>query len=186
MRQKYQTELRNLNADLDSLREQLEEETDSKTSIQRTLSRVQNDLQTYKIKFETEGSAKTEELMEGQRRLQTKLMEAEQAVEAAVSKAMSIEKAKARLAGEMEDLVIEIERQQATSNNLQKRQRQFDTTIKEWQSKVSHLQSELDAAQQESRTYSAELYRTKSTYEETTVIIESLKRDNKNLTSIDI
>ena len=184
MRQKFQSEVRNLTVDLDSIREQFEEEQESKSDIQRQLTKSINEISVWKVRFETEGTSRTEELMESQRRLQAKLMEAEQNFEAAQSKTITVEKAKARLAGEMEDLMIEVERQQANSNNLQKRQRQFDVTIKEWQSKVTHLTSELEVCQQESRSYSAELFKIKSVYEETSTTIESLRRENKNLSGM--
>ena len=40
---------------------------------------------------------------------------------------------------------------------------------------------ELENAQKESRSYSAELYRTRSQWEESLSTIETVKRENKNL-----
>lgn len=181
MRQKLQNEIRNLAADMDALREQLEEEQESKSDVQRQLSKANNEVQVWRVKFESEGAARTEELMEQQRRLQNRLSEAESNAEAANSKASSIEKAKARLAGEMEDLMIEVERATTNANNLEKRQRSFDKTVQEWQSKVSSIQVELDNSQKEARGYNAELFRVKSQFEETGDTIESMRRENKNL-----
>jgi myosin heavy chain 6/7 len=70
---------------------------------------------------------------------------------------------------------------QAINAQHEKRQRQFDKLIEEWKRKVSDLQNELDNAQRESRSNAAEAYKFKSQLEETQEVIESLRRDNKNL-----
>ena len=77
--------------------------------------------------------------------------------------------------------MIDVERSSATANNLEKKQRVFDRTIGEWQSKVRDLQVELENAQKESRTCSAELYRTRAQWEDSVNMVESIKRENKNL-----
>lgn len=77
--------------------------------------------------------------------------------------------------------MIDVERSSANANNLEKKQRAFDRTIGEWQSRVKDLQTELENAQKEARSYSAELYRTRAQWEESNSTIESLKRENKNL-----
>lgn len=64
MRQKFQSEVRNLNADVDSVRESLEEEQESKSDLQRQLSKAKNEAQQWRSKYETEGAAKADELEE--------------------------------------------------------------------------------------------------------------------------
>lgn len=64
---------------------------------------------------------------------------------------------------------------------MEKRQRGFDKTIQEWKDKVSELQVELEGAQKEARSYSAELFRVKAQVEESQDSIEALRRENKNL-----
>ena len=68
-----------------------------------------------------------------------------------------------------------------SANTLEKKQRQFDRTIQEWTVKVKELQTEVDSAHNEARSYSAELFRVKAQYEESHETIESLRRENKNL-----
>jgi chromosome segregation ATPase len=51
-----------------------------------------------------------EELEEAKRKLAAKLTEAEEQVEAALVKCNSLEKDKARLQGEVEDLMVDVER----------------------------------------------------------------------------
>ena len=64
MRQKFQSEIRNLSADMDSIREAFEEEQESKSDLQRQLSRAKNELQQWKSKYESEGANRTDELEE--------------------------------------------------------------------------------------------------------------------------
>ncbi len=62
------------------------------------------------------GLARGEELEEAKRKLAAKLTEAEEQVEAALNKCNALEKVKARLQGEVEDLMIDVER--ANSSKL--------------------------------------------------------------------
>ena len=55
MRAKFQGEIRNLSADLDHMREQFEEEQESKSILQRQLGKAQSENQDWKRKFETGG-----------------------------------------------------------------------------------------------------------------------------------
>ncbi len=62
------------------------------------------------------GMARSEELEEAKRKLAAKLTEAEEQVEAALNKCNALEKVKARLQSEVEDLMVDIER--ANSSQL--------------------------------------------------------------------
>ena len=55
-----------------------------------------------------------EELEEAKRKLAAKLGEAEEQVEAAFNKCNALEKVKARLQGEVEDLMVDVERANAS------------------------------------------------------------------------
>ena len=61
---KLQGEVRNLGADLDSAREQLEEEQESKSEVQRQLAKAHAEVQQWRSKFEGEGIGRSEELEE--------------------------------------------------------------------------------------------------------------------------
>jgi chromosome segregation ATPase len=60
--------------------------------------------------------SRSEELEEAKRKLAAKLTEAEEQVEAALNKCNSLEKVKSRLQGEVEDLMVDVER--ANSSKL--------------------------------------------------------------------
>ena len=109
-RQKLASEVRALTADLDAVHEQLEEEAEGRSDLQRLLSKANNEVQQWRSKFEQEGTARADELEESRRKLANKLAEAEQRAEAAILKVAQLEKAKSRLSGELEDLMIDVER----------------------------------------------------------------------------
>ena len=111
MRSKLQGEVRNLQADLDQLREQLEEEQEGRADLQRALTKANNEVSVWRQKFESgEGGVRSEELDDLKRKMNAKLADAESQLEAAQSKCSSLEKAKNRLQGELEDVMIEMER----------------------------------------------------------------------------
>lgn len=60
------------------------------------------------------------------KKLALRLQEAEEAVEAVNSKCSSLEKTKQRLQGEVEDLMMDVERSNAAAAALDKKQRNFD------------------------------------------------------------
>jgi len=98
-------------ADLDQLREQLEEEQEGRSDLQRMLTKANNEMAVWRHKCESgEGGVRSEEMEELKRKMNAKIMELEAQLEASQSKASSMEKAKNRLQGELEDLSIEVER----------------------------------------------------------------------------
>ncbi|XP_031353329.1 myosin heavy chain, muscle isoform X34 [Photinus pyralis] len=172
---------RNLEHDLDNIREQIEEEAEAKADIQRQLSKANADAQLWRSKYESEGVARSEELEEAKRKLQARLAEAEETIEALNQKVVALEKTKQRLATEVEDLQLECDRATAIANAAEKKQKAFDKIIGEWKLKVDDLAAELDASQKECRNYSTELFRLKGAYEEGQEQLEGVRRENKNL-----
>lgn len=150
---------RNLEHDLDNIREQVEEEAEGKADLQRQLSKANAEAQLWRTKYESEGVARAEELEEAKRKLQARLAEAEETIESLNQKVLALEKTKQRLSTEVEDLQIEVDRATAIANAAEKKQKAFDKIIGEWKLKVDDLAAELDASQKECRNYSTELFR---------------------------
>ncbi|XP_055593740.1 myosin heavy chain, muscle isoform X16 [Uranotaenia lowii] len=172
---------RNLEHDLDSLREQVEEEAEGKGDIQRQLSKANAEAQLWRTKYESEGVARAEELEEAKRKLQARLAEAEETIESLNQKCVALEKTKQRLSTEVEDLQLEVDRATSIANSAEKKQKAFDKIIGEWKLKVDDLAAELDASQKECRNYSTELFRLKGAFEEGQEHLEAVRRENKNL-----
>ncbi|KAJ8344918.1 hypothetical protein SKAU_G00291110 [Synaphobranchus kaupii] len=174
--------LANARHDLDLLKEQLEEEQEGKSEMQRLISKLNTEVATWRTKYETDAIQKTEELEETKRKLTARLQEAEEAAEAAQARAASLDKVKNRLQGEVEDLTIDLEKSNAAAAALDKKQRVFDKMIAEWSQKCEELQVELDSSQKECRNYMTEIYKLKTSYEESLEHLETVKKDNKTLT----
>ena len=78
------------------------------------MTKLNAEVQQWRARYESEGLARSEELEEAKRKLAAKLSEAEEQVEAALTKCNSLEKVKARLQGEVEDLMVDVERANAS------------------------------------------------------------------------
>ncbi|XP_003747771.1 myosin heavy chain, muscle [Galendromus occidentalis] len=172
---------RNIEHDLDNIREALEEEQEAKADLQRQLSKSNAEAQLWRGKYESEGLARLEELEESKRKLQIKLEEAEGSIETLNVKVSGLEKTKQHLQGEVEDMQCEVDRAQQLTAQLEKRQKSFDKVISEWKAKVDDLAAELDASQKECRNYSTEVYKLRAAYDESQEHYEAVKRENKNL-----
>lgn len=68
-------------------------------------------------------------LMCNRKKLAQRLQDAEESVEAANAKCSSLEKTKHRLQGEIEDLMVDVERSNSAAAALDKKQRNFDKVI---------------------------------------------------------
>jgi len=111
IRAKLQGESRNLQAEVDQLKEQIEEEQSARADMQRLITKANTEAATWRQKLESgEGGVSSEALDELKRKLSVKLQETESQLEAALTKAGSLDKANHRLRGELEDLSVEVER----------------------------------------------------------------------------
>merc|ERR1711970_510680 len=172
---------RNLEHDIATMRAKLEEEADMKADLHRQLSRANADVQMYKAKYESEGVARAEELDAARLKLQARLDEAEQQIDALNFKNASLEKSKLRLESDYEALHIDYNKLHANVGAAEKKQKNFDKIVAEWKIKVDDLALEYDNSQKEVRNYSTELFRIKACYEENLAAYDSVKRENKNL-----
>merc|ERR1712106_266972 len=172
---------RNLEHDIDGLAEQLNEESEHKADLLRQLSRANAEAQMYRAKYESEGIARAEELEAARLKLAARLEEAEQTIEQLNFKNAGLEKLKGRIAQEYDAMHMECERAQNSAAAAEKRQKNFEKCITEWKAKVDDLVHDVDASQQESRTYSTELFRIKACYDESLEHLDQVRRENKNL-----
>lgn len=127
------------------------------------------------------GTARIEEVEEQKKRLAAKLSEVEQELETALNKISQLEKVKQRLLAEHEDLQADLERASGAAGQFEKKQKQLDRVVAEWQHKCQDLNTELENAQRDGRNATAEVFRLRGSIEEYAESIESLKRENKNL-----
>merc|ERR1712083_415407 len=175
------TKFKMFSTDLENLREKLENEAMRKSDAMKALSKAQAEIQLWKSRYETEGMGRIEELESSRAKLQAKIVENEELVDVLQTKVANAEKSKGRLASDLDDISMEYERVHAAALITEKRAKNFDKVLGEWQSKASDVAAEVAASQDEGRNYSSELFRLKAAQDESPEQLDIVKRENKNL-----
>merc|ERR1719273_1796703 len=175
------TKFKMMSTDLENLREKLENEAMRKSDAMKALSKAQAETQLWKSRYETEGMGRIEELEMARNKLQAKIVENEELVDVLTTKVANAEKSKGRQAADLDDLSMEYERIHAAALITEKRAKNFDKVLGEWQSKAADLAAEIGASQDEGRNYSSELFRLKAAQQESVEQLDVVKRENKNL-----
>merc|ERR1712213_302660 len=175
------TKYKMMATDLENLREKLENENARKSDALKALSKSQAEIQLWKSRYETEGMGRIEELEGARNKLQAKIVENEELVDVLSTKVATAEKSKGRLGSDLDEISMEYERVHAAALITEKRAKNFDKVLGEWQSKAADLQAEINASQDEGRNYSSELFRLKAAQQESIEQLDVVKRENKNL-----
>merc|ERR1712088_1095824 len=134
----------------------------------------------YKM-FSTDLENLREELEAARNKLQAKIVESEELVDSLTTKVANAEKSKGRMNSELDDLAMEYERVHAAALITEKRGKNFDKVLGEWQSKAADVSAEVAASQDEGRNYTSELFRLKAAQDEALEQLDIVKRENKNL-----
>jgi myosin heavy chain 6/7 len=175
------TKFKNGATDLENLREKIENEHMRKSDALKALSKAQAEIQLWRSRYETEGMGRVDELEGARNKLQARIVEAEETVDALQTKVANVEKSKARLANDLEEIAMEYERAHASAIITEKRSKNFDKVLGEWQAKAADVAAEVEASQNEGRNYNSELFRLKAAGDEATEQLDIVKRENKNL-----
>merc|ERR1712213_263593 len=113
--------MRNLQHELEVMKEHLDEEYEAKMEVERQLSKAFADIQLWKTRYETEGVARSEEIERDKAKVAGRLAEAEDTVTSLGEKIANLEKSKARAKAELDDLTAECERHLTNSTIIEKR-----------------------------------------------------------------
>merc|ERR1712123_390296 len=173
------TRFKMFSTDLENIREKIENEAMRKSDALKALSKAQAEIQLWKSRFHTEGTGRIDELEGARNKLQSKIVETEELVDSMNTKVANAEKSRLRLSGELEDMAMEYERVHAAALITEKRGKNFDKVLGEWQSKAADVYAEVEASQNEGRNYSSELFRLKAASEEAEGTLE--QEENKVL-----
>merc|ERR1712088_127182 len=173
----------NLEHEADGAREALEEIANERENLMRQVGKAETDAAMWRQKYETEAVAKAEELEMTKMKLMARLTEAESMIENLNSKLHQVEKSKAKVAADMDEMNIALDQAQQMHAKMERQAKQFDKVIGEWKGKVDRLSFDLDVSQKETRNASSELFKVKSAYEETMLQLEEVRRENKSLSN---
>merc|ERR1711988_1969036 len=116
-------------------------------------------------------------------KLQARLSEAQGTIEQLNAKLLQVEKAKGKLAGDIEQMATMADQAQVLNSSMEKKAKHFDRIVSEWKQKVDGLGMDLDVAQKECRNASSELFRVKNAYEEAVYQLDEVRRENKTLSN---
>merc|ERR1719354_1454944 len=174
---------RNLEHEVDGAKEALDEEAASRDNVNRQVAKAQADANLWRAKYETDAVAKAEELEMTKMKLVARLTEAEGTIYNQNAKLAQIEKSKAKLQNEMDNMLSNLDQAQILNNSMEKKAKQFDRIVSEWKHKVDSLGMDLDGSQKDCRNASSELFKVKSAYEETVLQLDEVRRENKSLSN---
>ena len=114
------------------------------------------------------------------RKLQNQAKELDGELTGLRSKYSSLEKAKNRLAAELDDVNLELDKERNTSAALDKKQKKIDQQIAEWKTKMDSLQVELDTSEAQVRTYGTEVRgQTKKSHKNSLFLLQTLRLKNQ-------
>merc|ERR550539_1722366 len=97
----------------------------------KALSKAAAEIQLWRSRYETEGMGRIEELEAGRSKLQSRILEAEETVDSLQTKIANVEKARARLNTELEEMAMDYERVHAATLIAEKRSKNLADEIKD-------------------------------------------------------
>merc|ERR1712012_1352644 len=148
-RQSLLGKFKNLEHELDGHRDHLEEECGAKEDILRQLNKANQESDFWRQKFETEGLAKAEDIEMTKMKLQARLSECQGTIEQLQLKVAQIEKAKTKIAADIETMAAQADAAHLLNNSMEKKAKQFDKIVGEWKLKVDSTSMDLEAALEE-------------------------------------
>ena len=175
------TKYKHMTTEFETYREKIENEHLKKSDALKSLSKAQAEIQLWRSRYETEGMGRVEELEGNNSKLKSRITEAEETIDSLQTKLANIEKSKQRIGEDLDEISMEYERVHAAALITEKRGKNFDKVLGEWQAKASDIACEVEASNNECRNYSSELYRVKASHDEATEQLDIVKRENKNL-----
>merc|ERR1711872_52737 len=114
---------------------------------------------------------------------QARLSESQATIEQLNAKLHQIEKSKAKTQADLNDMNVQLDQAQIFNSSMEKKAKQCDRIVGEWKLKVDCLGRDLDVDQNETRGVSAELFKIKNAYDEATLQLDEVRRENKTLSN---
>merc|ERR1719312_1521217 len=163
---------RNLEHELDGMKDHMDEESCAKDDVLRQLNKAAQEGDMWRLKYEREALAKAEDLEMAKMKMQARLSEA----------AGTIDMMGAKL-NELEKVAVQVDQAHLLNNSMEKKARQFEKVVGEWKAKADGLSMDLDVSQKDCRVASSELFRVKNAYEEGVLQLDDVRKENKLLSN---
>merc|ERR1712152_113437 len=182
-RQSLLGKFRNAEHEVAGMQDHYQEEISAKENLGRSLNKALGEADMLRVRYEKEGMGKAEELEMAKLKMQARLSEADSTADQLKAKLAQLDKARAKLASDLEAQAQALDQAQILNLAMEKKAKQFDRIVGEWKGKVDSIGMDLDSAQKETRNASSELFRVKSAYEEAVLQLDEVRRENKNLSN---
>merc|ERR1739846_161421 len=108
-RQSLLGKFRNAEHEVDGMREHLDEETAAKDNLARQFNKAQGEADMWRQRYEKDGVAKAEELEMSRLKLQARLSEGEGTISQLNAKLGQLDKSKAKLQSELEEMTLQLD-----------------------------------------------------------------------------
>ena len=105
---------------------------------------------------------KAEELEMSRLKLQARLSENLNIIEQLQAKLSQLERNRAKLQENTQEMTVNLDQAVIMHTRMEKKAKQFDRMVGDWKIKVDSLTKDLNSAQNETRTVSAELFKHKN------------------------
>merc|ERR1711878_203003 len=182
-RQSLLGKFRNAEHEVAGMQDHYQEEISAKENLGRSLNKALGEADMLRVRYEKEGVTKAEELEMAKLKMQARLSEADSTADQLKAKLAQLDKARAKLASDLEAQAQALDQAQIMNSAMEKKAKQFDRIVGEWKGKVDGLGMDLDTAQKETRNISSELFRVKNAYDESVIQLEEVRRENKLLSN---
>merc|ERR1712073_147278 len=182
-RQSLLGKFRNAEHEVAGMQDHYQEEISAKENLGRSLNKALGEADMLRVRYEKEGVAKAEELEMAKLKMQARLSEADSTADQLKAKLAQLDKARAKLASDLEAQAQALDQAQILNLAMEKKAKQFDRIVGERKGKVDSIGMDLDSAQKETRNASSEPFRVKSAYEEAVLQLDEVRRENKNLSN---
>ncbi|XP_030373349.1 paramyosin, long form isoform X1 [Scaptodrosophila lebanonensis] len=180
-RSMLESSLHQVETELDSIRLQLEEESEARIDLERQLVKANADATSWQNKWNAEVAARAEEVEDIRRKYQVRITELEEHIETLIVKVNNLEKTKTRLASEVEVLIIDLEKSNNTSRELQKAVNTLEKHNVELKSRLDETIVLYETSQRDLKNKQADLVRTVHELDKVKDANNQFARENKKL-----
>ena len=176
-------QLKNLSKDYGQLRVQIDEEQAQRNEVQIQLAKVVAELHKFKSKCRCESTefVSINLLEDAKKKLNAKLFDVEEHLLRTQTKYNDLDKVKQRLQAELDNEHALNEVANKNLNSMEKKQKNLEKIVTEWENKCDSLTGELDKANVEIAKWTGDCLRLTAEIEEHQSMNKAFMRDNQNL-----
>merc|ERR1719510_2457286 len=131
-RQSLLGKFRNAEHEVAGMQDHYQEEISAKENLGRSLNKALGEADMLRLRYEKEGAAKAEELEMAKLKMQARLSEADSTADQLKAKLAQLDKARAKLASDLEAQAQALDQAQILNLAMEKKAKQFDRIVGEW------------------------------------------------------